>query len=59
MTFKALLDGVPNSDPVLLLGVLDAELEELDPDVEKWFGLGKEGKIELSEPTSVHFLCQK
>jgi hypothetical protein len=54
-TFKALLDGIPNSDPVLLLGVLDEELDNLDEDVGAWFGIGRDSRIELIKPTSASY----
>ncbi|ORY30784.1 hypothetical protein BCR39DRAFT_528294 [Naematelia encephala] len=51
-TFKALLDSVSSSDPVLLLAMNDGELGDLPRDVRAWFGLGREGKLQLTPPTS-------
>jgi hypothetical protein len=50
-TFRALLDGIPPSDPVLVLGI--AENDELPFDVRSWFGWQAKGKVELSPPTEV------
>lgn len=50
---KALLDGVPASDPVLLLAVVDGSFYSLPRDVRSWFGLGRENKFELEAPFKV------
>jgi hypothetical protein len=52
-TFRALLDGIPSSDQVLLLAILDGPLEDIPVDVKRWFGIGKEGRVELEPPNSV------
>lgn len=49
-TFAALLDSVPPSDPILVLGV--AEDEDVKDDVWAWFGDDHNG-VELSPPTKV------
>ncbi|KAK8844545.1 hypothetical protein IAR55_006392 [Kwoniella newhampshirensis] len=48
---RTLLDGIPPSDPILLLGMADGPLEELPLDVRKWFGFAPENKIGLTLPT--------
>ncbi|WWD22907.1 hypothetical protein CI109_107402 [Kwoniella shandongensis] len=50
-TVRALLDGIPPSDPILLLGMADGPLDELPSDVRDWFGFAPENKIELALPT--------
>ena len=55
-TFRALLDGVPPSDPILVLGVAEGEIPE---DVRGWFGWDTESNVELVAPTAVSGLfCQ-
>lgn len=49
-TARALLDGIPPSDPILLLAIVDGELKTLPPDVRAWFGFGDENRLELGEP---------
>ncbi|WVR03216.1 hypothetical protein IAU60_000207 [Kwoniella sp. DSM 27419] len=50
-TIRALLDGMPPSDPILLLGVSDAPAEELPGDLRALFGFAPENKIQLKYPT--------
>nr|ODN92346.1 ATPase [Cryptococcus depauperatus CBS 7855] len=50
-TFEALLNSVPPSDPILLLGMIDGPINELPGDVRAWFGFAPENKIELDLPT--------
>ena len=52
-TLKALLDGVPSSDPILILALVDGELRDLPRDVRSWFGLGKENRLILEGPSTV------
>jgi SpoVK/Ycf46/Vps4 family AAA+-type ATPase len=58
-TLKALLDGVPASDPILILALVDGELRDLPRDVRGWFGLGKVNRLSLENPSTVRppFLC--
>lgn len=52
-TTRALLDGIPPSDPVLLLAIVDGELSSLPSDVRSWFGFGHENRLELNAPSAV------
>lgn len=52
-TLRALLDGVPASDPILILALVDGELRDLPKDVRAWFGLGQDNRVALEPPTSV------
>jgi hypothetical protein len=52
-TLKALLDGVPSSDPILILALVDGELRDLPRDVRSWFGLGKENRLALEGSSTV------
>lgn len=49
-TTRALLDGIPPSDPVLLLGIVDGPLASLPTDVRAWFGFDTDSRIELGTP---------
>ncbi|TXT10690.1 hypothetical protein VHUM_02195 [Vanrija humicola] len=49
-TARALLDGIPPSDPILLLAIVDGELDTLPPDVRAWFGFGDENRLKLGQP---------
>lgn len=50
-TFMSLLRSVPPTDPVLLLGVLEAAGDEVDKDiVQKLFGFSKKNLYELQAP---------
>lgn len=55
-TLRALLDGVPASDPILILALVDGELRDLPRDIRQWFGLGKENRLSLDTPSSVCLL---
>jgi SpoVK/Ycf46/Vps4 family AAA+-type ATPase len=50
-TFSALLEGIPPSDPVLVLGI--AEDDDIPFDVRSWFGWQSEGLVELVPPSEV------
>ncbi|WWC97419.1 hypothetical protein V866_004299 [Kwoniella sp. B9012] len=50
-TIKTLLDGISPSDPILLLGVSDATIDQLPIDVRGLFGFGPENRIGLEMPT--------
>lgn len=52
-TFKSLLDSIPSADQVLLLAILDGPLAEVAKDVRRWFGVSKEGRVELVGPNLV------
>jgi SpoVK/Ycf46/Vps4 family AAA+-type ATPase len=52
-TIRALLDGVPASDPILILALVDGELRDLPRDVRSWFGLGKDNRVALDTPSAV------
>ncbi|WWC67172.1 uncharacterized protein I206_101079 [Kwoniella pini CBS 10737] len=50
-TIKTLLDGIAPTDPILLLGVSDAPVDDLPFDVKGLFGFGPENRIGLELPT--------
>ncbi|WWC85468.1 uncharacterized protein L201_000332 [Kwoniella dendrophila CBS 6074] len=50
-TVRTLLDGIAPSDPILVLGVSDAPIDELPGDVRGLFGFGPENRIALETPT--------
>ncbi|WWC57746.1 uncharacterized protein I303_100280 [Kwoniella dejecticola CBS 10117] len=50
-TIKTLLDGIAPSDPILVLGISDAPIDELPLDVRGLFGFGPENRIGLELPT--------
>lgn len=49
-TFNALLEGIPPSDPILVLGM--AEDEDVKEDVWAWFD-SDEGRVDLTVPAEV------
>ncbi|KAJ9475045.1 Tat-binding-like protein [Pseudozyma hubeiensis] len=49
-TFKALLDGLTDADPVMLLGIAEAPLDELDDEVHSWFNFLDDDIVEISRP---------
>lgn len=49
-TFKALLDGLTDADPVMLLGIAEAPLDELDDEVHSWFNFLDDDLVEISRP---------
>lgn len=49
-TFNALLEGIPPSDPILVLGM--AEDEDVKEDVWAWFD-SDEGRVDLALPAEV------
>ncbi|KIR36066.1 ATPase [Cryptococcus deuterogattii MMRL2647] len=51
-TFAALLDGIPPSDPILLLAMADSPWADLPADVKTWFGFAHENKIALDFPNT-------
>ncbi|OXG18691.1 ATPase [Cryptococcus neoformans Tu401-1] len=51
-TFGALLDGIPPSDPILLLAMADSPWTDLPADVKAWFGFARENKIALDFPNA-------
>jgi len=55
-TVRALLDGIPPSDPIMLLAIVDGPLDVLPPDVKAWFGFAQENRIRLFAPTAVRYL---
>ncbi|WVQ94294.1 hypothetical protein IAU59_001373 [Kwoniella sp. CBS 9459] len=50
-TVRALLDSIPPSDPILVLGVSDTHVDELPGDVRALFGFAPDNKIELTYPS--------
>ncbi|SJX64728.1 related to YTA7-26S proteasome subunit [Sporisorium reilianum f. sp. reilianum] len=49
-TFKALLDGLTDADPVMLLGIAEAPLDELDDEVHSWFNFFDDEAVEIPRP---------
>ncbi|SPO30592.1 related to YTA7 - 26S proteasome subunit [Ustilago trichophora] len=49
-TFKALLDGLTDADPVMLLGIAEAPLDELDEEVHSWFDFLDDDVVEIPRP---------
>ncbi|CDW99484.1 hypothetical protein [Sporisorium scitamineum] len=49
-TFKALLDGLTDADPVMLLGIAEAPLDELDDEVHSWFNFLDDDVVEIPRP---------
>ncbi|TKY88984.1 hypothetical protein EX895_002225 [Sporisorium graminicola] len=49
-TFKALLDGLTDADPVMLLGIAEAPLDELDDEVHSWFNFLDDDVVEIPQP---------
>ena len=49
-TFKALLDGLAPSDPILLLAIAEGPLSDLEPDVKAWFGYLDQSKVKIPPP---------
>ncbi|KAJ1017846.1 hypothetical protein NDA16_005162 [Ustilago loliicola] len=49
-TFKALLDGLTDADPVMLLGIAEAPLDELDEEVHSWFNFLDDDIVEIPRP---------
>ena len=53
-TFLGLLRGLPPTDPILLLGMLDSGDDQVDPHMVKdMFGFAKRDQYELSKPRSL------
>lgn len=53
-TIRELLDSIPSTDPILLLGLVHGALDDLPPDVRDWFGYAPESFIQLESPTTQH-----
>lgn len=49
---RELLDSVPSTDAILVLGVLQGDLDDLTPDIRDWFGYAPENSIAVGTPTS-------
>jgi SpoVK/Ycf46/Vps4 family AAA+-type ATPase len=49
-TFKALLDGLTDADPVMLLGIAEAPLDELDDEVQSWFNFLDDDLVQIRRP---------
>ncbi|KAI8458156.1 hypothetical protein BY996DRAFT_4577555 [Phakopsora pachyrhizi] len=50
-TITSLLDEVDASDPILILGIMECQFEELPRDIKSWFGVTKSNRIVLQTPT--------
>lgn len=49
---RELLDSVPSTDPIVVFGVLQGDLDDLAPDIRDWFGYAPENVIGLNLPSS-------
>lgn len=49
-TFKALLDGLSPSDPILLVAVCEDLFERLPRDIRSWFGFIRENRVQIENP---------
>jgi SpoVK/Ycf46/Vps4 family AAA+-type ATPase len=52
-TFITLIRGITPSDPILLLGLVEAPLSQLDPDVRSMFGYSLQNRVEVASPSHV------
>jgi SpoVK/Ycf46/Vps4 family AAA+-type ATPase len=52
-TFMTLIRGISPSDPILLLGLVEAPLSQLDPDLKAIFGYSLQNRIEVAPPSHV------
>jgi len=52
-TFMTLIRGISPSDPILLLGLVEAPLSQLDPDLRALFGYSLQNRVELTSPSAV------
>jgi ATPase family AAA domain-containing protein 2 len=52
-TFMTLIRGISPSDPILLLGLVEAPLSQLDPDLKAIFGYSLQNRIEVTSPSHV------
>jgi ATPase family AAA domain-containing protein 2 len=53
-TFMTLIRGISPSDPILLLGIVESPLSELDPDLKAIFGYSLQNRIEVTSPSRVY-----
>ena len=49
-TFRALLDGLTDADPVMLLGIAEAPLDDLDEEVHSWFNFLEDDIVKIPRP---------
>lgn len=49
-TFKALLDGLSPSDPILLVSICEGLFEHLPRDIRSWFGFTRENRVQIEMP---------
>lgn len=51
-TMRELLDSVASTEPILLMGVVQGDLEDVHPDVRDWFGYNDDNLVEIQPPNS-------
>jgi len=52
-TFMTLIRGISPSDPILLLGLVESPLGQVDPDLRAIFGYSLQNRVEVSSPARV------
>src|SRR5438045_4938196 len=50
-TFMTLIRGITPSDPILLLGLVESPLSQLDPDLRSMFGYSLQNRVEVASPS--------
>lgn len=49
-TFLTLIRGISPSDPILLLGLVESPLSQVDPDLRAMFGYSLQSRVEVASP---------
>jgi SpoVK/Ycf46/Vps4 family AAA+-type ATPase len=53
-TFVSMLNSIPPTDPVLVLGITDSSVEKVDPGlVRHLFGFSRHNKMDIQRPSRV------
>lgn len=52
-TFMTLIRGITPSDPILLLGLVESPLPQLDLDLKSIFGYSLQNRVEVASPQKV------
>ena len=50
-TFMTLIRGISPTDPILLLGLVESSLNEIDPDLRAIFGYTFQNRVEVDSPS--------
>jgi ATPase family AAA domain-containing protein 2 len=56
-TFITLIRGITPSDPILLLGLVESSLSQVDPDLRSMFGYSLQNRVEVGSPPHVLLLA--